>query len=287
MKFVISDRFDPYQNIALERELMKSGEEVLFLWQNHPVVVFGRNQNPYAEIDLDYAGKNGIVLARRYSGGGAVYQDSGNLNYSWITAGDSRERLLDLIRDVFVSFGLQIEKSGRNDLLCDGRKFSGQAFFHEGEMTLYHGTLLIDVNLENLTKVLKPSGLKLKSKGISSVASRVVNLKERNEAISVHSVTERFKEIVLAEAEFPEWTEDVLRRAAELKKESWIFGESPQYEVTVEEKYSTGLYQFNVEIRDGIVKELNIYTDDLNPADLSALKQKYLNQVFDPDMFRQ
>ena len=174
---------EPYRNLAVERYLLEhtpAGSVTLYLWQNKNTVVIGRNQNPWAECNMTQLRRDGGHLVRRLSGGGAVYHDSGNLNFTFLT--DARTynlaRQLEVIIGALKSLGINAEKSGRNDILVDGRKVSGNAFYTSGGKKYHHGTLLIDVKTDEMAKYLTVSPLKLQAKGVSSVKSRVLNLKE-------------------------------------------------------------------------------------------------------------
>lgn len=183
-RIVVSEERDPYYNLALEEDLLRGvrpDEVILYLWQNEKTVVIGRNQNPYLECDVSQLTASGVHLARRISGGGAVYHDLGNLNFTFIYH-ESRKNLdkqLNVIKKAVEALGgVTVELSGRNDLTIQGQKFSGHAFYAEDGHEFHHGTLMVDVDLGQLENVLKPSKLKMQAKGITSVKSRVVNLKK-------------------------------------------------------------------------------------------------------------
>ena len=180
MKFLILTTTDPYYNLAVEEYLFRTErEDVFMLWQNEPTVVIGKNQNAFVEVDMDYLRQNGIHLARRITGGGAVYHDLGNVNYSFIR--DSRQGI-DFVSftapiiEALATLGISAELSGRNDLLVEGRKISGNAQYSAGGRTLHHGTLLFDSDLSVLSAALRPDEEKLKSKAVKSARSRVTNL---------------------------------------------------------------------------------------------------------------
>lgn len=290
-RLVISEETNPYYNLALEEELLrtvKNGENILYLWQNDKTVVIGRNQNPYLECNIDYMNENNIFLARRISGGGAVFHDLANLNFTFIT----KEETLDLEKQMKVlklaveGFGLNVEFSGRNDLLVNGRKFSGHAFYNEDGNCFHHGTLMVNVNVSILGEVLSPSKLKLQSKGIKSVKSRVVNLNELNNDITIESLKISLekafekvygkileKDIYNANFKIPKFYE-------KYKKSLWNFGESPKYNVILEEKLSIGNIQVNLNIENGIVKEGNIHSDTLKKINFKDVEEKLIGQIF-------
>ena len=183
MKFIILETKDPYMNLAIEEYLFSESEDDIFmLWQNDPCVVIGKNQNAYAEINREFVEKNDIKIVRRITGGGAVYHDKGNVNYTFI----SSEKMTDGIDfayftspiiEALSSLGLEAELSGRNDLLTNGKKFSGNAQHSKNGRTLHHGTLLFDSDLGVLSSALHVDEEKLRSKAIKSTRSRVTNLR--------------------------------------------------------------------------------------------------------------
>ena len=184
LRVIRTDNTDPYINLATEEYLTMTAEEgvmTLFLWQNAHTVVIGRNQNPWRECSVEAIKRDGIYLARRMSGGGAVYHDMGNLNFTFI----ARDGLFDVQRQTEVILrscrllGIGAEKTGRNDLTVDGRKFSGHAYFSSRGYNYHHGTIMIDVKSDDLSKYLNVPESKLRSKGVKSVRSRVTNLRDQ------------------------------------------------------------------------------------------------------------
>ena len=178
-----SRSFDPYENLALEEALLSrvgEGELILYLWQNEGTVVIGRNQNPWKECRTALLAEEGGHLARRLSGGGAVFHDRGNLNFTFLMneADYDLPRQLTVLERACRSLGIPAQRSGRNDLLAEGRKFSGNAFYKHNGKAYHHGTLMLDVDLERVSRYLSPSKAKLAAKGVDSVRSRVVNLRE-------------------------------------------------------------------------------------------------------------
>lgn len=182
-QYVISNSTNPFLNIAVENYLLSLNETEIvtfYLWKNHRTVVIGQNQNPYAECNVELLENEGGHLMRRRTGGGAVYHDDGNINFSFIvpkTLYDQSRQFLVLQKAV-EAYGLSAEVSGRNDVLCGGRKFSGNAFSHGKYQYLHHGTILIKGNMDDLQRYLRVNPIKLHKHGVDSVRSRVVNLSE-------------------------------------------------------------------------------------------------------------
>ena len=209
LQFIVSDQTEPYWNIAVENFLVESAECVtLYLWRNRRTVVIGQNQNPYSEVNVEALEADGGFLMRRKTGGGAVYHDDGNLNFSFVVpkALYDQQRQFSVIQRAVESFGLHTELSGRNDILAEGRKFSGNAFSKGRVNDLHHGTLLISGDMSDLAHYLKPKPAKLQKHGVASVRSRVVNLAELNPAITPESIAPRLKEAFLSE--YSEYSEN-------------------------------------------------------------------------------
>ena len=195
LKLYEGQSFDPHYNLAVEEYLLQTVEPdccILYLWQNQNTVVIGRNQNAWKECRTTLLEEEGGHLARRLSGGGAVFHDLGNLNFTFLVPTDcyDLEKQLSVIQLACRSFGIESERSGRNDILAGGRKFSGNAFYRSGDRSYHHGTLLVDVDMARMSRYLNPSKAKLEAKGVDSVRSRVVNLKE----LASEMTTDRLKE---------------------------------------------------------------------------------------------
>lgn len=189
---------DVYYNLALEYTMAEnnpSGSAILFLWQNANTVVIGKHQNPYRECNLAAMRADNVMLARRPSGGGAVFHDEANLNFSFIYAkGEyNLSRNYKIIIDALTTLGIDAYTSGRNDILFQNKKFSGNAFYTVGSAQVHHGTIMVGVNMDSLAKYLSTSSLKLASKGVASISSRVLNLASIQPNITVDKVKEKIK----------------------------------------------------------------------------------------------
>lgn len=194
-KYVCSENTSPYYNLALERSLFDFVDEdtvILYLWQNSHTIVIGKNQNAYAECKVDEFIGAGGTLARRPSGGGAVYHDLGNLNFSIICKESiAKEHTYQrIVKEALRFFGIVSEFNGRNDLTVDDKKFSGNAFYVKDDVLCQHGTILINSDFKELSKYLTPDISKLERNHVKSVESRVVNLSEISDKITVESMKE-------------------------------------------------------------------------------------------------
>ena len=194
-KYICSENTSPYYNLALERSLFDFVDEdtvILYLWQNSHTIVIGKNQNAYAECKVDEFIKDGGTLARRPSGGGAVYHDLGNLNFSIIcNESIAKEHTYQrIVKEALRFFGIVSEFNGRNDLTVDDKKFSGNAFYIKDDVLCQHGTILINSDFKELSKYLTPDISKLERNHVKSVESRVVNLSEIADKITVESMKE-------------------------------------------------------------------------------------------------
>lgn len=295
-QIIISEERSPYYNVALEYELMqKQGQGcTLLLWQNVPSVFIGRNQNLYAECDMDYLKEQKILPVRRFSGGGAVFQDEGNVNFSFLAPAEEAdvEQMKRTIERAITALGISCTFSGRNDLLAGNRKFSGHAYYEEDGHFLYHGTLLCEENLEMLERVLKPSKHKLASKGIASVRSRVVNLKEILPDLTRERLVEALVWAFGEEYGLPvekRKPEKIDRSFCAVKRElleklespEWIYGEAPGWSVVLERHFPFGNVSVHVKVKDGLLEDIRIYTDSLDSLDFSVCEKQLQGRWFE------
>lgn len=269
---------DPYYNLACEEYLLRySDEDVFMLWQNEPTVVLGKNQNIYAEVNLDYTEAKGIHVVRRITGGGAVYHDEGNVNYTFIT---SRERasVLDFahftapIVEALEHWGVKAELSGRNDLLADGLKFSGNAQHATDKRILHHGTLLFDSDLAVLSKALKPDTEKLRNKGIASVRSRVTNLKTLLPEMTVEEFIEGIASFMNAEAVVLTANEEIDSLAERNRSEDYIYGRREVYDHKAKARFAGGTVTVLVNGTERIEK-IRIEGDFFGEKDIREVEQ--------------
>ncbi|SDW87252.1 lipoate-protein ligase [Lachnospiraceae bacterium KHCPX20] len=229
-KYLIGTETDPYRNLATEQALLKfvsDGTAVLYLWQNDNTIVIGRNQDIDNECRADKFLAEGGRIARRRSGGGAVYHDMGNLNFSILSAGSQYESVAyqNIIMKALGVFGIESEYNGRNDIMVAGMKCSGNAVYQDGNMLCQHGTLLIDTNIRRMTEFLTPEKSKLDRNHVSSISSRVVNLKEVCDRVNVKSMIQAFVSSTDAEEMECAPSKEVIEKlTAFYKSREWVFG---------------------------------------------------------------
>ena len=292
MKYLRLTTTNPYYNLAVEEYLFRhSAEDVLILWQNEPTVVIGKNQNAYAEVDLVYAARKGIHVSRRITGGGAVYHDLGNVNYSLISS-ESSERILDYayftepILAALRELGLHCELSGRNDLLAEGRKFSGNAQYASGGRILHHGTILFDTDVSVMSDVLKIDKEKLAYRAVKSCKSRVVNLatllKEPMGVSDFMACLERYLCAHL-DAE-PMSAPDDPRLSALCERnasEEWILSDRrylTSYTVTRKKKFPYGLVKVELSLLGDRIEGIRISGDFFGTAPIEELEARLTSQ---------
>jgi len=274
---VISRGTDPYENLALEEYLLfhtEPGECILYLWQNQHTVVIGKNQNSWKECDVSLLNEEGGYLARRLSGGGAVYHDLGNLNFTFLVRKDDYDldKQLQVIMEAVRSFGISVEKSGRNDLLAEGRKFSGNAFYDSGKFSYHHGTILIDVDTEKLSRYLTVSREKLKSKGVDSVRSRVGNLKVFCSDITIEGMKKAmcraFGKVYGMEPVYREILKEEQEAVSLLREKyaswDWKYGKRIPFTHSVSRRFSWGEAELVLKVDQGRVQDSVLYSDALD-----------------------
>ena len=266
---------DPYENLAAEQfllEHLQPGQCILYLWQNQNTVVIGKNQNPWAECRVSLLQEEGGKVARRLSGGGAVFHDLGNLNFTFLAKTEDYDvdKQLSVIAQACGYAGIPVEKSGRNDLLAEGRKFSGNAFYHSQGNSYHHGTLLIASQMDKLQRYLSPSKAKLDAKGVSSVRSRVVNLTELAPDLTVETMKQnmiRAFEAVYGLQVSPITISDP-DQLAELtqKNGSWehLFGTPLPFTFQCEARFPWGGIQLDLDAKGGVIRAAKAYSDAMD-----------------------
>ncbi len=284
-KVYISNEIDPYFNIAAENQLfLESDDDIhLYLWKNDASVIIGRNQNLYAECNLEYLKEHNIKPVRRFSGGGAVYHDKGNVNFTFITKENkaNQANFLTFIQSAIARLGIVCEFSGRNDLLYQGQKFSGHAYFTDDNNYMYHGTILVNVDSNQLMKALTPSKLKLQSKGIDSVKSRVVNLSTIDSKITTDTVKQAFIEVFGSEnIEYIDKTNFKAPLEYMLSSDEWLYNQSPAFGIELERKFSFGNVSVHIDACDGIIQNVKINTDSLCLYSFETCEKELIGKNF-------
>ena len=289
IKIYRAEHNDPWFNLATEDWLFKNateGHHLLFLWRNQPCIVIGRFQNPWSECNLEAMERDGVLLARRQSGGGAVYHDLGNTNFTFISPADDYDihRNFAIIVEALKKFGIDAVQSGRNDILVDGKKVSGSAFRKGSKRAFHHGTLLINAQMEKIGTYLTPDDSKLQSKGIRSVASRVANLTHFNPEISheglCEAIIETFSKFYGSQSEIEDLTIDRLSRESSLYKTylayrdwDWRFGSTPRFGHQFSRRFAWGSITLDLDVRGGVIDNLNIFSDSLSVELIEFLKE--------------
>ena len=274
----------PYRNQALEEYLLDQVDSkslIRYLWQNRRTVVIGKNQDAFNECNIERLENDGGYLARRLSGGGAVYHDLGNLNFTFLSRKDNHDvdRQDKVILDAMNRLGFDAEKNGRNDLLIDGRKFSGHAYYSRGDRCYHHGTIMYDVDEEKLSDYLNVSMLKLKDKAVSSVKSRVVNLKSLSEDLTIDdikkSLAASFEDNYGMKAEIigeDSLDQDMIATLEEKYSDpAWRYGARKEYPHVMEKKFDFGIVRIGYELKGNVIGDLAVYSDSLHTESIEKL----------------
>lgn len=289
MLCIIRQETDPYFNIAAEEYVLKHFHEDCFmLWRNEPCIIVGKHQNTLAEININYVKEKQIKIVRRLSGGGAVFHDLGNLNFTFVANAESGSNMVDFhkftapILDVLKTLNIHAEFSGRNDLVIDGRKFSGNAEHVFGQRVLHHGTLLFSSVMSDLVNALNVDPSKFTDKAVKSVRSRVTNISEH--LLSPLTVLE-FRDLIMkhiidstTDAQVYTFTKDDINNISELCAEKysspeWNFGSSPAYTFRKKLKTAGGHIEVALVVENGIIKQARFYGDYFHihdPADIET-----------------
>jgi len=286
---------DPQINLALEEYVLENFGETdtyLLFYINEPSIIIGRNQNTIEEINTDYVDGNGIKVVRRLSGGGAVYHDLGNLNFSFITQDDGDSfhnfaKFTEPVVEALNALGVPAELKGRNDLLADGRKISGNAQFATKGRMFSHGTLMFDSEIEHVVAALNVKKEKIESKGIKSIRSRVVNISEfLDEKITM----QEFKDLILRSIfevddvkDVPQYvlTEEDWENVRKISEEryqnwEWNFGKSPAFNKQASHKFPAGLVDVRLDVKKGIIENCKVYGDFFGVGDIHDIENRLI-----------
>ncbi|UVD81452.1 lipoate--protein ligase [Mycoplasma iguanae] len=295
MKIYLSKTHTPYFNLVLEEIILKDpdlDEDVIMLYQHSNAVIIGRNQNTHQEVKIDAVKRDNVEIARRLSGGGAVYHDLGNINFSFITNKNDHgyEKFLGPIIEFLKTLGLDARFKGRNDLEVNGAKVSGNAQYIYKNRMFHHGTILFNANLAKLGEYLVPSKLKIVSKGIESIRQRVTNIIDELETkITSEEFLNKLVDFLIQKynAQYLEIKDDYLKQIpiiAELRQsEAWIYGSNPPFNFSNIAKFDKGILQVKVEVEKNVIKNINFEGDFLSRKDTSEIVDLFIGVAYDKD----
>ena len=296
---------DPRINLAIEEYALKTmdveKDSFLLFYINQPSIIIGRNQNTIEEINTDYVEENNIIVVRRLSGGGAVYHDLGNLNFSFLTKDDGEsfqnfKKFTQPVVDAMKKLGINTELSGRNDILAEGRKISGNAMFSTKGRMFSHGTLLFDTNIDEVVSALKVKKEKIESKGIKSVRSRVANIVDFMEnPITIEEFRmEILKSIFGGEdnIQYYELTKEDWDQIYKLSEEryqkwDWSYGKSPKFNIQRTKKFPSGFIDLRLEVNKGIMKQVRVFGDFFGVGEMEDIEQALNGKKYEPHVISQ
>lgn len=301
MKYIINESTNPYFNLALDEFAMKhidEKEDFFFLWQNEPSVIIGKNQNTAEEINPKFIKENNVKVARRVSGGGAVYHDLGNLNFTFVIGVDepgkvNYKKYVQPIIDALASMGIKAEASGRNDILVDGLKISGNAQRMANGKLMHHGTIMFDVNIEDMVKSLNVAPDKIISKGVKSVRSRVTNIKDHLpentslrdfwDALQYYLSNEgKDAEIVLSEHDIARIEYEAINKFGTW---DWIYGASPEFNLKQAKRFTGGRIEILMDVKEGRTESIRFMGDYLGLEDVSDIEKRLTGVRFNESDF--
>lgn len=299
MLFIDNEQhYDPMINLAIEEYCLKyldPEETYLLFYINQPSIIIGKNQNTIEEINTKYVEDNGIKVVRRLSGGGAVYHDKGNLNFSFITKDDGDsfhnfKKFTEPVIKALEKLGVKAELSGRNDIMAGGRKISGNAQFATRGRIFSHGTLLFDSEIEHVVSALNVKKEKIESKGIKSIRSRVANI---SELMDQKMTTEEFRKILLSyifdtNGDVPQYqlTEADWKKIHEISQEryqkwEWNYGRSPKFNMQHSKRFPAGSIDLRLEVKKGIIQDCKIFGDFFGVGDIVDIEQRLIGRQYD------
>lgn len=294
MRYIYNSITEPYFNLALEEYLLKqTKDEYFILWRNEPCIVVGKNQNTLSEIHLDFVKDNNIKVVRRLTGGGAVFHDLGNLNFTFIVNDASSfndfKGFVTPIIETLDTLGVKAEFSGRNDMLIDGKKFSGNAQCKHKDRVMHHGTLLFSSNMSDLSAALKPKDIKFTGRSIKSVASRVTNISQhlpRNLTVLgfkdaiFDNIADNKRRLIETLTE-EEITSIIKLRDEKYSTWGWNYGDSPKYSFYNEKRFVSGTLEVHIDVKKGMINRIKFYGDFFGKNDISELETSLINIAHD------
>ena len=291
MLLINNTNTNAYFNLAMEEYFLKNtNEDIFLLWQNENSIIVGKNQNTLSEINYDYVKENNIKVVRRLSGGGAVFHDLGNINFTFISCNDNSfsdfKKFTMPIVEALKELNVHAEFSGRNDLLIDGQKFSGNAQYNYKNKVMHHGTLLFSSEINDLSNALKVKPSKFQGKSVKSVKSRVTNISSH---LDKEMTVLEFKDYLMdfinkrdENSHFYELNDKDVESINKLVEEKystweWNFGYSPKYSLYNEVKYPGGNLEFSLDVHDGLIKDIKFFGDFFGKEDISFIEDKLRN----------
>lgn len=304
MIFVPNENIDPRINLAIETYLLREiplDEPILLFYINEPSIIIGRNQNTIEEINKEYVEEHGIHVVRRLSGGGAVYHDLGNLNFSFIMPDDGNsfrdfakltQPIVQALHDLGVE-GAQLK--GRNDLVIDDQKFSGNAMYATNGRMFAHGTIMFDSDINEVVNALKVRQDKIESKGIKSIRSRVTNIKPFLPADKQGMTTKEFRQEILlkifgvndiADVKTYDLTADDWKKIEEISNSmyrnwDWNYGNSPAFNIEKRHRFPIGSVEVRLDVESGLIKDAKIYGDFFGLGEISDVEDKLIGQKYE------
>lgn len=291
MLLINNTNTNAYFNLAMEEYFLKNtNEDIFLLWQNENSIIVGKNQNTLSEINYDYVKENNIKVVRRLSGGGAVFHDLGNINFTFISCNDNSfsdfKKFTMPIVEALKELNVHAEFSGRNDLLIDGQKFSGNAQYNYKNKVMHHGTLLFSSEINDLSNALKVKPSKFQGKSVKSVKSRVTNISSHlDKKMTVLEFKDYLMDFINKRDEnshFYELNDKDIESINKLVEEKystweWNFGYSPKYSLNNELKYPGGNVEFSLDVHDGLIKDIKFFGDFFGKEDISFIEDKLRN----------
>ena len=290
---------DPRINLAIEEFVLRNmdieKDDFLLFYINQPSIIIGKNQNTIEEINTDYVEDNGIIVVRRLSGGGAVYHDLNNLNFSFLTKDDGNsfhnyKKFTQPVVDALKKLGIDAELSGRNDILAEGKKVSGNAQYATRGRMFSHGTLLFKTDVDAVASSLKVKKDKIESKGIKSVRSRVGNI---SDYLKEPMTIEEFRMEILnsifggeENIQYYELTEEDWKKIQEISEEryqrwEWNYGKSPRFNIQKTNRFPSGGIDIRMEVNKGIIEEIKIFGDFFGVGDVADIEKLLVGVKYD------
>jgi len=293
--YINRSSMSPYDTLALEEAMLNSilpGQIILYLYTHKKAVIIGKNQNAWKECRFEKLESEGGVMARRISGGGAVYHDEGNLNFSFIMKKEDYdlERQLSVILNAVRALGVNAEFTGRNDLTAAGKKFSGNAFCFRKDAAFHHGTIMIDVDKDALMQYLSVPEDKIISKGIDSVISRVCNLKELSPMVAADKMAAQLRHAF--DAEYGKSEDYVLSNAADKEMKElamrnatwdWKFGYMGNFDITMSRRFTWGSFELHLKLEDARIADAAVYSDAMDTDYIASLPSYIKGKTFCAD----